>query len=162
MKLDVMSTMHFIAEPWRLMTPTTIKNCFVKCRFSVDHVSSNNGSAVKLAEDEEDDCHSLQSLGVQSEGYTTCDSALKVCGIQSVDQVIDQHLTRPEEEGEVSEQKATSLDALNELEAARKYMRQFDTSNNIILMCNKVENELYRLRTQREKKQKTLIEWLKK
>jgi hypothetical protein len=57
---------------------------------------------------------------VQCEDYTTCDSALEVCGIQSVDPVLDQHLTRPEEE--VAEHKATFLDALKGLEAARKYM----------------------------------------
>jgi hypothetical protein len=45
-------------------------------------------------------------------------------------------------------------------EAARKYIHQFDTKNNIVVMCNKVENELYGLRAQREKKQKT--DWLKK
>jgi hypothetical protein len=54
------------------------------------------------------------------------------------------------------------LDALKRLEAARKYMCQFDTENNITVMCNKVENEIYRLTAQEEKEQKTLIEWLKK
>jgi hypothetical protein len=52
------------------------------------------------------------------------------------------------------------LDALKALEAARKYMCQFYTKNNIIVMCNKVENELYTLRAKGEKKQKT--DWLKK
>jgi hypothetical protein len=37
--------------------------------------------------------------------------------------VLDQHLTRQEEEEEVAEHKATSLDALKGLEAARKYVR---------------------------------------
>jgi hypothetical protein len=35
MKLDVLSAMHFTAEAWRLITPSTIKNCFVKCGFSM-------------------------------------------------------------------------------------------------------------------------------
>jgi hypothetical protein len=91
---------------------------------------------------------------VQSEDYPTCDNALKVCGVQSVDQALDQHLTRPEEEpeGEVAEHKATFLDALKVLEAARKYIRQFDTKNNIVVMCNKVENELYRQSPRKENK----------
>jgi hypothetical protein len=42
----------------------------VKCGFSIDHVSSNDDSAVKLNEDEEDEWHSLQPLGVQSEDDT--------------------------------------------------------------------------------------------
>jgi hypothetical protein len=60
----------------------------VKCGFSNDHVISND-SAVKLNEDEEDDWHSLQSPGVQFEDYTTCDSALEVCGIMSADHMLD-------------------------------------------------------------------------
>jgi hypothetical protein len=52
MKLDVLYVVHLIAEPWRLITPTAFKNCFVKCGFSIHHVSSNNNSAVKLTEDE--------------------------------------------------------------------------------------------------------------
>jgi hypothetical protein len=61
----------------------------VKCGCSVDHVSSNDDS-------EEDDWDSLQHLGVQFEAYATFDSAIEVCGNQSVSQVVDQHLTRPE------------------------------------------------------------------
>jgi hypothetical protein len=76
----------------------------VKCGF-FDHVSSNDGSAVKLSEDEEDEwCH-LQPLGTQFEDYT-CDSAPEVFEVQNVDQVLDQQLIRPEEqEEEVAEDK---------------------------------------------------------
>jgi hypothetical protein len=69
----------------------TIKNCFVKCGFSNDHVSSSDASAVKSTEDEEDDSHSLPPLGVQSEDFQTCESALNVCGVWSVNQVLDRH-----------------------------------------------------------------------
>jgi 23S rRNA U2552 (ribose-2'-O)-methylase RlmE/FtsJ len=119
MKPGVLFVMHLIAEPWKLITPTKINNCFVKCCFLIDHVSSNDGSAVKLTEEEEDDWHSSQPLGVQSEDYATCDSALKVSGAQSVDQVLDQHLARleVEPEEEVAEHKGSFVDAL---EAARK------------------------------------------
>jgi hypothetical protein len=54
----MLSAMHFIAEAWRLITPTTIKNFFVKCGFSNDHVS-NNDSALKHSEYQEDDWQSL-------------------------------------------------------------------------------------------------------
>jgi hypothetical protein len=47
------------------------KNCFEKCGFSNYHVSSNDDSAVKLTEDEEDDWHSLQALGMQIDDFTT-------------------------------------------------------------------------------------------
>jgi hypothetical protein len=60
MKQDVLSAICFTVKTWRLITPTTIKNCFVKCGFSNDHVN-NNDSGVKLSEDEED----LQPLEMQ-------------------------------------------------------------------------------------------------
>jgi hypothetical protein len=77
--------------------------------------------AVKLVEHEEDDWHSLQPHGVQFEDYTTCDSAVEVCGFQTVNQVLDHHLTRAEED-EVAERKAAFFDTLKGLEAARKYV----------------------------------------
>jgi hypothetical protein len=54
MKLYVLSTVHLIAEPWRLITPTAIKNWYVKCGFLIDLVNTNDDSALKLTEDEED------------------------------------------------------------------------------------------------------------
>jgi hypothetical protein len=69
---------------------------------------------------------------VQVEDYTTHVIALQVCGIWTVDQVLGQHLTKQEEE-EVAELKATFLDTLKGLQAARKYMCQFDTENNIVI-----------------------------
>jgi quinolinate synthase len=32
----VLSAMHFIAETWKLLTPSTLKNSFVKCGCPVD------------------------------------------------------------------------------------------------------------------------------
>jgi hypothetical protein len=50
------SAMHFIAESWRLITPTTVKNCFAKHGSSTD-LSSSNASAVKHSGDRDDDWH---------------------------------------------------------------------------------------------------------
>jgi hypothetical protein len=141
MKLYVASAKHIIAESWRLITPTAIKNCSVKCCFLIKHVSSNDNNAVKL--DEEDGWHSVQHLRVHSEDCPKCDCALKACGVWNVNQVLDQHSARPEEEPEkeeeVTEHKATFLDALKGLEAAKKHIYQFDTENTIILMCKKLK-----------------------
>jgi hypothetical protein len=62
-KLDVLKAMHFIAEAWRLVTPTAIKNCFAKCDFPADHVNTNYDRAMKFTENKENDWHSLQPLG---------------------------------------------------------------------------------------------------
>jgi hypothetical protein len=59
MKLDVLSAVYFIAQSWRLITPTMIENCAVEWGFLIDHVSSNDDNAVKLTEVEENDWHSL-------------------------------------------------------------------------------------------------------
>jgi hypothetical protein len=67
MKLDVLPAVHLIAEPWRLIISSTIKDSFVKCSFSIDHVSSNDDSEVKLTEVEEDDWHSLRPHGLHFE-----------------------------------------------------------------------------------------------
>jgi hypothetical protein len=74
----VLSATHFIVEAWRLITPTAIKNYFVNYSFSNDHVSSNNDSALKLSEEEEDDWYCLQLLGAQSEDYTAGNGAPEV------------------------------------------------------------------------------------
>jgi hypothetical protein len=60
--LDVVFAMHFIAEAWRFITPNMMKNCFVNCGCSNDHVNSNDDSAMKVNNDEDDDCHSVQPL----------------------------------------------------------------------------------------------------
>jgi hypothetical protein len=62
MKLDELCAMHFTVDAWRLITPIKIKNCFVKCCSSIDHASSNDDSALKLTEDEEDGWYSLNLL----------------------------------------------------------------------------------------------------
>jgi hypothetical protein len=52
---------------------------------------------------------------VQFDNYTTCDSALEDCGIDSVDYMLDIHLTRQEKEPveeEVVEHKTIFLDVL--------------------------------------------------
>jgi len=63
---------------------------------------------------------------MQLKDYITCDNALKVCGVLSVNQVLDQQLTRPEEEvkyeEEMVEDTITFLYALKGLQLARKYM----------------------------------------
>jgi hypothetical protein len=88
-------------------------------------------------------------LRVLFENYTMCNRSLEVCEVQSVDQVLDQQLTTPEGEPEEKVAKdETILGALKELEAATKYLCQFDTEDSINQMCKKFENEVYRLRTQ--------------
>jgi hypothetical protein len=78
--------------------------------------------------------------------------------MHSANQVLDQRSTRPEEEPEeeeeVSEHKATFLDALKILGAGRKCRCQSDTEKSIIVMCNRVENELYRPEAQEKTKPK--------
>jgi hypothetical protein len=60
--------------------------------------------------------YNLLECSVRTNQHAT---PLEVCEVQNVDQVLDQHLTRPEEEQEeeeeVTEHKATFLDVLKGL-----------------------------------------------
>jgi hypothetical protein len=150
MKLDTLSAMHFIREAWRLLRRTTIKNYFVMCHFSTDHANSNDDSAVYFNED--DDWHSLQLLGVQSK-----DSYMWQCswGLRNPECQPGIRLTQTGEE--VSEHKATFLDALKGTESARSvsiwYRAQY--------YCN-VQQSWIQTEGPRKEKQNSLIKWLKK
>jgi len=64
--------------------------------------------------------------------------------------VLNQQWTRSEEEQEkeVPECKDTLWDTLKGLEAARKFMYKFYVEDNLVVTCNRFENELYRLSIQ--------------
>ena len=51
----------------------------------------------------------------------------------------------------MEDKKVTFLDAVNGLEAARKFMFKFEIKDSVSVVCNKAENELYRQRTQGRK-----------
>jgi hypothetical protein len=65
--------------------------------------------------------------------------------------VLDQQFTRTAEGSEKEEEEqlhVTLMDAQKTLEMARKYVCQFDIKGSIVTMCNKLENELYKLKAQ--------------
>jgi hypothetical protein len=96
---------HFIAEAWKLVTPTTTKKCSAKCGFPFEHICSNSDNALKRTELKKITGNILWFRGVQFEGYTACENVLKVCGDCSISQVLEQQFTRPEEElGEEEEE----------------------------------------------------------
>lgn len=72
----------------------------------------------------------MTALDVQFEDYTTHNSALKVCGVHILKPVFDQQVSRTEEEPEDEEDKATLLDTLKGLEAARKHMYKQNISSS--------------------------------
>jgi PDZ domain-containing secreted protein len=109
------------------------------CGFSVDHVSSIDDSAVKLNEAES----ILRTVQIVT--------ALSLWN-QSFDQMLDQHLTRPAEEQEEKEEEEDTI----------KYTCQFDAEYSTTVMCNKIENNSYKLISKGKKKQKTTTELLKK
>ena len=74
---------------------------------------------------------------MQFEGYKTFGC---VCGVHIVKQVLDQQLSRPEED--VTADELIFLDALEGLVVARKYICQFDIEDSIVVFCNQVKNEL--------------------
>lgn len=83
----VLSAMHFVAETYKLLTPTTLKNGFVKCGCPVDV------SALMMIHRNLLKMKKVTGIVCAVFGLSTS----KVCGVQIVIQVLDQHLTRPEE-----------------------------------------------------------------
>jgi hypothetical protein len=114
---------------------TDNKDCFMKCGFPL--VMSAAGWVAQFATPED---------------YPIYDSALEVCGIWSVIQVLDQHFLCHKKTRKWSY--TAFLDALKRIASSHK-IHQFDIKNNFNVMCNKIENELYRLQSLGEKKQKT-------
>lgn len=77
---------------------------------------------------------------MQFDDNNTCESAVKICGVQSISQVLDKQFTRPEEESEeegeaeVAEDTVTFLDALKALQVATQYMCQL-IQMAVLLKC---------------------------
>jgi 5'-deoxynucleotidase YfbR-like HD superfamily hydrolase len=66
-----------------------------------------------------------------------------------------------EVEEELIESKVSFFDALQALEAARKYIQQFDVEDDILATCSKLENKLFALNYQEKCKQITILDWLR-
>jgi len=75
---------------------TTTENCFKKCGFSSGGEYINVGN--DALNEQKDNWCSLKTSGVEFDEYVSCDASISVCEIQSVDQVIQDHLTCEEEE----------------------------------------------------------------
>jgi hypothetical protein len=58
----VLHAVNLIAEACQMITPTTIKNCFLEFGFRIENVISSGNSAVKLTENEWYDWHSYSPL----------------------------------------------------------------------------------------------------
>jgi hypothetical protein len=69
-------------------------------------------------------------------------------------------ITRTRQERGSCRKKSNIIGYTERTGSGQKYICRFDNKNSIIVMRNRVENELYRLRAQGEKKQKT--DWMKK
>jgi len=104
----------------------------------------------------------------------SCDANVSVCEIQSADQAMQDHLRRRRRRRGSSSSSSSSssgggayseqtmlFDALQGLEAARRYIQQFDVEDDILVMHNKLENKLYTLKHQEKHKQITIFDWLK-
>ena len=82
--------------------------------------------------------------------------SVSVCEKQSVDQVMQDHLTcedeEKQEEGvqeELIENARSLSDALQGIKEAIRYIQQFDLEDDTLMMCNKLENKLYTLKNQK-------------
>jgi hypothetical protein len=99
MNINLLTSLHFITEAWRQITSTTIENCFKKCGFS------SGGEYIDVHNEQEiqDKC-SLKPSGLEFYEYVSCDTIVSVCEIQSVDQVMQDHLICEDEEVQEEEE----------------------------------------------------------
>ena len=67
-----------------------------------------------------------------------------------------------EVEEELIESKVSFFNAFQALEAARKYIQQFDVEDDMLVMCSKLENKLFALNYQEKCKQIKNIGLVKK
>jgi hypothetical protein len=102
MMINLLTALHFIAEAQRQISPTTIENCFKKCGFSSagEYIDVSNDV---LNEQEKDDLCSLKPLCMEFDEYVSYDASVSVRKIQSVDQVMQDHLTCVDEEKQEEE-----------------------------------------------------------
>jgi hypothetical protein len=54
MKINLVTALHFFAEAWRQITPTTVENCFKKCGFlsECEYIDDSNDVLNDQEEDE--------------------------------------------------------------------------------------------------------------
>ena len=55
-----------------------------------------------------------------------------------------------------------TFDAVQGLDAVRKFIQQFDVEDDMLMMCSKLDKKLYSLKHQKECNQITILDWLKK
>jgi hypothetical protein len=80
-----------------LLRPTTLNNHFTKCDFHINYFSSNDNAGTT---ENEEDWHSLETHGFQSDNYTMCGSVLDLYEVQTVGHTMDKQLAKPEQQEE--------------------------------------------------------------
>jgi hypothetical protein len=87
-RLNILNAMHFTAEVWFSVKASTVKNCFKKSAFLFDDLSLDvltDDTVVDETEEED------WQLDVKFIDYVTCDNAVELCAVQTVDQMLDEH-----------------------------------------------------------------------
>jgi hypothetical protein len=99
--------------------------------------------------------------------YSSCDSKIGVCEIQSIGQVMQDHFScedeeKQEVEEELIENEVSFFYPFQRLEVSRKYIQQFSVKDDILVTCSKLKNKLYTLKLQEKHKQNNNIGLVKK
>lgn len=89
--------------------------------------------------------------GMKFDEYISCDAKISVCEMQSIEQVMQDHLNCEDEEKqeeveeELIENEVSFFDALQRLEVSRKYSQQFSVKDDILTTCSRLKNKPYTL-----------------
>lgn len=170
MKINVLQAVHYIADSWKQISPTTITNCFMKCGVGKD---MGGEPVMDVSEEDnsdhfEEDFNKINSQNIRFDAYVECDSDLAVCGVQSLDDMCAE--ARGEdassaEESEDADQLASEVPSFSEAYSAFEKVKCFvysqvlsETEQDTLL---KMDSMFVRLNRTTKKRQSTLKEYFK-
>jgi hypothetical protein len=87
-EVEYVLALHCLAEAEELLSRTILQSMVLQL--------NDDNHALKHSEDEENEWHNLEPLGLWLVDCTTCNSAVRVCGVDSVNHLLDHQLTRLE------------------------------------------------------------------
>ena len=136
-RINVLDAIHMMENVWRLVTATTIANCYRHAGFVTDIVDVQTTDS-----DDPDDDIPLAVLGRLANGVTfdhlaTADEHLPVCADLSDNDIVDNLLSqrRPDtqcddgDDVEPHRRPPVNIDVLNGLDRARDYIDQYGLGN---------------------------------
>lgn len=162
MKISVLTALHYIAWAWLQVDPRTIQNCFKKAGFLIPDDATTEEEV--MAEDPDSSPAQWGILGtdVTFEEFVGVDDAVPTSEIQSIDDIIDDHMSQNEdvadddddEEEEEARPAPTYREAVDALDTLSRYLNSVSGSEHLFPSLYKVEQHIEELACSKRKQTK--------